>query len=189
MFLADFSHPTTIAVLAVEAALLGLAFGAAFMGVLARPVRWLARGLAAVTLVLGVAGAVGMLLEMWTSPLPFVLPDAPLGTYAQMTQLGLLVGSVQFALVGVGAGLAFRRPGLGGLVLVLAGGFSLLDETRRRVQDPTLPVASSTFGIVAVSMVVLVAGALVLAAWRAEHRSPSAARARPSGRALAHRQP
>ena len=165
MLFADFTHPSTIAVLLVEAALFGLAFAAAFLGVIVRPVCWLARALAVVTLVLGLGFAAGAVLELWTSSLPFVLPDAPLGTYAHMTQLGLLVIIAQFSLMAVGAALAFRRPGFGGLLLVLSGVSGLLGEARKRLQDPTLPPDSFIFGVLLV-VLVLAVGALVLATWR-----------------------
>jgi hypothetical protein len=158
----DLAHPSTIAALLVEAALVGLALVAASGR--------LARGLAAVTLVLGLVGAAGMLLEAWTFPLPVVLPDAVLGTYARPTQLGLLVGAFAFGVVAVGAALAFRRPGLGGLLLLAAGLWDLLDGQRQRLQDPTLPPGSATFGLVAVALPILAVGALLLATRWAERR-------------------
>jgi hypothetical protein len=111
-----------------------------------------------------------MLLEPLTSRLPFVVPEAPLGTYAQMTQLGPLVGIVAFALTAVGSALAFRRPGIGGLVLVLVGLYGLLETAFKR--DPTLPPSSLAFGVV-LNLLVLVVGALVLSS-RRSIRPPSA---------------
>ena len=173
MLFTDLTHPSTIAALLVEAALFGLAFAAAFLGVLIRPVRWLARGLAAVTVVLGLGGAAEMAWEMWTFRFPVALPDAPLGTYAQPTMLGLLEGLASFGLIAVGAALAFRRPGLGGLLLVLSGLLSLLDTTRMRLLDPTFPPGGFTTSLVAVVLPVLAAGALLLATRRAEGCSPT----------------
>ena len=170
MLLAD------VAVLLLEAFLLVLAFAAAFLGVLVRPVRWLARALAVVTALIGVGFGAGMLLELLTASLPFVVAEAPLGTYAQMTQLGLLVGVVSFALTAVGSVLAFRRPGPGGLVLVLVGLYGLLEAALKR--DPTLPPASLVIGV-ELNFLVLVVGALVLASWtttRTRNRAQPAAR-------------
>jgi hypothetical protein len=121
-----------------------------------------------------------MAWELWTFRFPVVLPDAPLGTYARPTVLGLLMGAFSFGLMAAGAALAFRRPALGGLVLVLSGFYGLLDEMRWRLQDPTLPPDSFTFGVVAVALPVLAAGALVLASWRSERRPSSTAPARSS---------
>ncbi|HEX8966841.1 MAG TPA: hypothetical protein VF937_03110 [Chloroflexota bacterium] len=169
MLFAEFTQPFNIAALLVEAALLVLAFSAASLRVLVRPVRWLARGLAILTAIIGVGFGAGMLLELLMFDLPFVVPEAPLGTYAQMTQLGLLVGIVSFALTAVGSALAFRRPGTGGLVLVLVGLYGLLEAALK--QDPTLPASSLAFGML-LNLLVLVVGALVLAS-RPSMRRPS----------------
>jgi hypothetical protein len=67
MRFSNFTHPSTIAVLVVEAALFGLALAAAFDR-LVRPVCWLARVLPTITLVLGLAFAAGMVLEFWMFP-------------------------------------------------------------------------------------------------------------------------
>ncbi len=181
MLFADLTHPSTLAVLLIEAALVGLACAAAFGGALVRPVRLLARGLAAPLVLLGLGFGAGMAIELVTVPLPFVVPDAPLGTYAQMTQLGLLLGIVQFSLTALGAALAFRRPGLGGLLLVLVGSLSLLDEARMGAQDPTLPPASLAFGVLLV-VLDLAVGALLLGTWRAGRRPSPTAPTRPSPR-------
>ena len=177
MLFADFTHPSTIVALLVGAALAGLAFAAAFRGIATRPVRWLARGLAAVALALGLLGAVGMGFELWSSDLPLVLPDAPLGTYAQMTQLGLLVGITTFGLTTLGAALAYRWPGLGGRLLVAVGLLDLVEAARTWLQDPTLPQGSLAVGVV-LAILVLVTGTLVLAARRSERRPPPVARTR-----------
>lgn len=182
---ADFRDPSTLAALLVEAGLFGLAFAAALRGVPVRPVRWLARGLAALTLVLGLGFAAGMVLELSTSSLPFVLPEAALGTYAQMTQLGLLVSIAHFGLMALGAALAFRRPALGGLLLVISGLYGLLDEARMRVQDPTLPLPNLIFGLLLV-LLVLAVGTLVLASWWAEHTGARRATPAPRPRRVAH---
>jgi hypothetical protein len=157
---AEFTQPLNIAALLVGAFLLVLAFLAAFLGVLVRPVRWLARGLAIVTALIGVGFGAGMLLEFLTFSLPFILPESPLGTYAQMTQLGLLLGIVSFALTAVGSVLTFRRPGIGGLVLVLVGLYGLLEAALK--QEPTLPPSSFVFGVL-LNLLVFVVGVLVLA--------------------------
>ena len=164
-----FADPFTVVGLLVEALLLVLALLAAFVRVLVRPVRWIARGLAIITALIGVGFGAGMLLELLTFSLPFVVPGAPLGTYAQMTQLGLFVGIVSFALTAVGSVLAFRRPAIGGLVLVLVGSFGLLEATFK--QDPTLPPSSLAFGVL-LNLLVLVVGVLVLAS-RTSIRRPS----------------
>lgn len=173
MLFAELTQPSTIAVLLVEASLLVLAFSAAFLGVLVRPVRWLARGLATVTALIGVGFGAGMLLELLTFSLPFVVPEAPLGTYAQMTQLGLLVGIVSFALTAVGSALAFRRPGIGGLVLVLVGLYGLLEAALK--QDATLPPSNLAFGV-QLNLLVLAVGALVLASRPSMRRHSATAR-------------
>jgi hypothetical protein len=167
MWFSNLTHPSTIAVLLVEAVLFGLALAAA-SGRLVRPVRWLARGLAAVTLVLGLAFAAGMILELWMFPLPLVRPEAPLGTYADMTQLGLLVGALHLGLVAVGSALAFRRPRPGGALLLLAGVYGVLDSLRTLVQDSTLPLGSFIVGLL-LMLLILAVGALSLSTWRAEN--------------------
>jgi hypothetical protein len=175
MLFTDLTDPAAIVALLVAAALFGLAFAAAFPGVLIRPAHWLASGLAAVLLALGLVGAAGMALELWTARLPLTLPDAPLGTYARMTQLGLLLGIAQFGLTAVGAALAFRRPGLGGLILALVGFLNLLEAARTRLQDPTLPQDSFVVGM-AFAILVLAVGALALATWRAGRASATGRR-------------
>ena len=132
MLFSNLTHPSTIAVLLVEAALFGLALAAA-SGRLVRPVRWLARGLAAVTLVLGLVFAAGMILEVWTSRLAFVRPEAPLGTYGDMTQLGLLVGAFHLGLVALGAAPG-RNGRPAGLHVLCAAGDALGVQTARPVR-------------------------------------------------------
>ena len=178
---ADFAQPSTIAFLLIDVALLALAGVAGFRGVLLRPALWIARGLAAITLVLGLAFIVGMVLELWTATLPFVLGDAPLGTYARMTQLGLLLSVFTWALIAIGSAFAFRRPGVGGTLLVVVSLVGLLDELRKGLQDPTLPLPSLTFGVL-LMLLVLVAGVLVLATRHATPSGPGRAR-----RSVAHR--
>jgi hypothetical protein len=168
MWFSNLTHPSTIVVLLLEAALFGLALAAA-SGRLVRPARWLARGLAAVSMALGVAFAVGMVLELWISPLPLVRPEAPLGTYAEMTQLGLLVGALHLGLVAVGSALAFRRPRLGGLLLVMVGVYGVLDSLRTLVQDPTLPLGSFIVGLLLMLFIVAV-GVVLLSTCRAGNR-------------------
>lgn len=175
MSIADFMRPSTIAPLLIEAAVFGLALATAFRGMSAQPVRLLARGLAAITLILGLGFVVGMGLELWTSNLPFVVPDAPLGTYAQMTQLGLVLDVFTWGLIAIASVLAFRRPGPGGLFLVITGFLAVLDQVRDGLQDPSLPRANFVFGLELVIFVPVV-GALVLATWWADRTEPQRAR-------------
>jgi hypothetical protein len=97
------SDPSTIAVLLVEVALLGLALAAA-LGVLVRPVRWLARCLAAFSVLVALLGFGEVVWELWTFRYPLILPEAAFGTYAQPTVAGLaplLLVSVTVAVAGV----------------------------------------------------------------------------------------
>ena len=178
MSFADFMDPSTIAPLLIEAVVFGLALAAAFRGVFAQPLRWLARGLAAITIVLGLGFVVGMGLELWNSNLPFVVPDAPLGTYAQMTQLGLMLDMFTWGLIAIGSVLAFRRPRVGGLFLVITGFLAVLDQVRDGVQDSSLPRANFIFGL-ELAIFVPVVGALVLATWWAARSDPQRARLAP----------
>ncbi len=149
MLFTDVAHPSTIAVPLVEVALLAAACAATFRPVpaLVQPGRGLARGLAGAVLLIGLGLGTGMAIELWTAPLPFVEPDAPLGTYARMTNLGLLLAIAQVGLVMSGAALAFRRSALGSRLLVLAGSLGLLDEARRAAHDPSLPPSSLAVGV------------------------------------------
>jgi hypothetical protein len=90
MWFTDLADPSTIAVLLLEAALFGLAFAAAFFGVLVRAVRWLARSPVALSAMVAVGGLAAPVWEIWTLRPPLVLPDAPFGTYTQPTVLRLL---------------------------------------------------------------------------------------------------
>ena len=176
MLFSELTQPSTIAVSLVDAALFGLALAVA-SGRLVRPVRWLARGLAAMTLVMGLGFAAGMILELATYPLPFARPDAPLGTYADMTQLGLLVGAATLGLAALGSALAFRWRGPGGLLLVAVGICGVLDSLRSLFQDPTLPTDSFVFGL-QLNVFILAVGTVVLGLQRAERAGASNARPR-----------
>jgi hypothetical protein len=170
MWFTDPTAPSTLAALLVEAALLGLAAGAAFFGVLVRPARRLALGLAALGVVVGLAVVASAVWEAWTFRYPLVLPDAPAGTYAQPTLvmlLGVLVTGLLLAVAGV---LAFRRPGLAGLLFVAAGAQVVVSVLRSRVVDPTFPPGNVGGAIVAAALPALAIGALLLATWWAEQR-------------------
>src|SRR5690348_14389236 len=94
------SDPSTAAVLLIEVALLGLAVAGA-LGVLVRPVRWLARCLAALSILVALGGFAEVVWELWTFRYPLVLPEAPFGTYTQPTVVGLaplLLASVAVAI-------------------------------------------------------------------------------------------
>jgi hypothetical protein len=176
MWFTDPTAPSTLGVLLLEAALLGLAAAVAFRGVLVRPARRLALGLAALGGLTGLAGMAPAVWEAWTFRYPLVLPGAPAGTYAQPTlvmMLGVLANGLLLAAAGL---LAFRRPGVAGLLFVAAGGQVLWSVLRSRAQDPTFPPGNVGAAIVAAALPALVAGALLLATWWAGRRH-----GRPSG--------
>jgi hypothetical protein len=173
MWFTDPTAPSTLGALLVEAALLGLAGAVAFFGVLVRPARRLALGLAALGGVIGLGVVASAAWEAWTFRYPLVLPNAPAGTYAQPTLvmlLGVLVLGLLLAVAGV---LAFRRPGVAGLLFVAAGGQVLVSVLRSRVVDPTFPSGNVGGAVVAVALPSLALGALLLATWWAEHREGS----------------
>jgi hypothetical protein len=70
--------------------------------------------------------------------LPFVSPGAPFGTYAQDTQLGILTLAAGFALLFVGAALAFRSQRMAARTLI-AGGVVHLFLLRIQQLDTTQP--------------------------------------------------
>jgi hypothetical protein len=70
--------------------------------------------------------------------LPFVLPGAPFGSYAQNTQLGILALAGGFALLLAGAILAFRWQRIAARTLI-AGGAVHLFLLRIQQLDPTRP--------------------------------------------------
>lgn len=72
--------------------------------------------------------------------------------------------------MGVGSAVAFRRPGLGGLVLAIDGLYGVLDSLRSLAQDPSLPVASFVVGL-QLTLFILAGAALLLGTWHAAHRS------------------
>lgn len=180
----DITDPSTIATLLVEATLFGLAVAAAFLGVLVQPVRWIARGLAVLCVVYGLIGTAELVWELWTLRPPLVLPDAPFGTYAQPTVLRLLP---LHELLALGGGiLAFRHPGLAGLLLVAIGvlglaTFPLIGGS----QDPTAPPGTAAAALVEGVLPWLSVGALLLATRRAERRRLQ--QLRPAPDTTAHR--
>jgi hypothetical protein len=176
MWFTDLADPSTLAALAVEAALFGLAIAAGVCSLLVRTVRWLAYALAALSVLIGLAGVAEAIWEQWTFGYPLTLPGQPSGTYAQPT-LVMMVGVAVSSLVVVAAGLlAFRRPGLAGLLFAIAGLWTLLSVTRSRLEDPTFPPGNFTGAVVAVVLPSLVLAALLIATWRAEHRAQRVSR-------------
>jgi hypothetical protein len=178
MWFTDPTAPSTLAALLAEAALLGLAGAVAFSGGTARPARRLALGLAALGGVIGLAVVASAVWEAWTFRYPPVLPGAPAGTYAQPTLVTLLGVLVTGLLLAAGGGLAFRWPGVAGLLFAAAGGQIVLSVLRSRAQDPTFPPGNVGGALVAAALPSLAVGALLLATWWAEQR-----RDRGSGRA------
>jgi hypothetical protein len=187
MWFTDPTAPSTVAALLVEATLFGLAVTVALFGVLVRLARRLALGLAALGAVVGLGVVASAVWEAWTFRYPLVLPGAPAGTYAQPTLvmlLGVLVNGLLLAAAGV---LAFRRPGVAGLIFLAAGGQVVLSVLRSRAEDPTFPPGNVSGAIVAAALPALALGALLLAAWWAEQPqdgrsgSPSSAKAGPLG--------
>jgi hypothetical protein len=162
--------PFLIAALVVEALLLILALLVAVFGVLVRPVRWLARGLAVVGLLVGLALGFGAVVEWWQTDYPLVRPGAPFGSYTQPTNLMLLEMVVGALVLAAEALLAFRHPRPAGLLFVAAGTLNLLGSLRQ-YQDPTIPPDNATFGLVAIALPSLVVGAVLLATWWADHRT------------------
>jgi hypothetical protein len=173
MLLTDLTltHPFTVVALVIEAGLVGLGLLAGAFDVIVRPVRWLARGLAAVGIALGLLGAADMLSEVRSYDFPLVRPDAPLGTYVQPTTLGLLLGATQFGLLALVAALAFRRPRLSGLLLVGWGVLALADSARVGLQDPTFPPANILFAVIAVGLPAVAVGTLLLGIGQAQRGS------------------
>lgn len=166
MWFTDPTDTSTIAVLLVEVALLGLAVAGA-MGILVRPVRWLARCLAAFSVLVALLGFGEVVWELWTFRYPLVLPQAPFGTYAQPTVMGLvplLLPSVVVAIAGL---LAFWRPGVAGLLFV-ASAMTFVPSVVAPGED--FPAGTSSVVLVAYVLPLLDVGALLLATWWAERR-------------------
>jgi hypothetical protein len=114
----DLTAPTTVAALLLEGLLVVLAVGMLAAPVLVPAGRRLARALAVVGFVWSLGMAVGLLGEAWTSDPPLTVPGAPLGTFTQPTQLGLLAFALAQLFILVGAILPFRRSGLAGLLFL-----------------------------------------------------------------------
>jgi hypothetical protein len=173
--------PFVAAVLVAEAVLLLLALLVAAFRVLVRPVRWLTRGLAAVSLLVGAAMAFDVVEELRQTDYPLVLPGQPFGSYAQPTLLTLLEMVAVGPAVVVAALLAVRHPRPAGLLFLAAGVVDLLGSLRQ-YQDSTTPPGNATFGVVVAGVPPLAVGALLLALWWADRRTglPTAPRARPA---------
>jgi hypothetical protein len=167
MWFTHLTDPYTLAVLPFEGGVFLLALAAGF-GRMVRYARWAAYGLVVLNVVLALIGAAVMLWEICTLRPPLVLPEAPFGTYTQPTVLRLLPLPAPFVLLG--GVLAFRRPGLGGLVFALLGVWGLLNALNvLGVQDLTSPPGASHTILVFDVLPALAAGALLLATSCAEH--------------------
>ncbi|MGN6360679.1 MAG: hypothetical protein ACTHNK_09840 [Thermomicrobiales bacterium] len=152
-----------VPVLLVEVALLAVALAVARVPRLLRPARWLARGLALVSLLVGLGGMLSAVSEGWTSRYPLTLPDTPFGTYARPTTLEMVQLLLTFLVVAVAALLAFRRPGRAGLLFVGWGVSGALAWGLR--QDPTRPPGNFMGMALTVALSVLAVGAVLLATW------------------------
>jgi hypothetical protein len=164
MWFTDLADPSTRAVMIAEVALLGVALGVTF-GVLVRPVRWLARCLAALSVVVALGGFAEVFWELWTFRYPLVLPQAAFGTYTQPTVVGLAPLLLVSLLVAVAGALAFWRPGLAGL-LFIASALTFLPSVL--APGPTFPAGTSNVVLVAYVLPLLNVGALLLATWWAD---------------------
>jgi hypothetical protein len=80
-------------------------------------IKWMARLLAAGGIVVCGFAVFDIVVERHSS-LPFVVPGAPFGTYAQSTQVGIFTLGSAFALAFVGAVLAFRWESLAAKLLI-----------------------------------------------------------------------
>ncbi|HEY1296785.1 MAG TPA: hypothetical protein VGJ60_27215 [Chloroflexota bacterium] len=166
MWFTDPSDPATIAVLLVEAALLVLALAAA-LGVLLCPVRWLARCLAASSVLVALAGFGEVVWEFWIFRYPLVLPEAAFGTYAQPTVVGLALLLLVSVIVAVAGVLAFWRPGLAGLLFV-ASAMTFVPSVVAPGVD--FPAGTSSVVLAAFMLPLLDVGMLLLATWWAGRR-------------------
>jgi hypothetical protein len=163
MLFTDLADPLTRMVLLLEAAPFGLAVAALF-GVLVRSARWLARGLAALSVVVALLGSAVMVWEIWTLRPPLVLPGAPFGTYTQPTVLRLL--PLDIVLVLIGGVFAFQRPGFAGLLFVASGVWGALNALNvLGIQDATSPPGTANAILVWSVLPALGVGALLLATW------------------------
>ena len=146
----------------VEAALIAAALAAVFTPRLITPVRWLARGMVLVSLVIAIAAGLSAAWEISTYRYPLTLPDAPLGTYARPTTLGVLTVVIAALIVVAGGALSFRRPGPAGLLFVIAGVFSTVTTNK---EDPSAPPGTFKFALIWVALPALTVGALLLSTW------------------------
>jgi len=83
--------------------------------------RWTARVLAAIEILVGAFVLAGIFVPQGHAPLPFVSPGAPFGTYAQSTQMGIFTMVAGFALALVGGVLAFRWERWAARVFIASG--------------------------------------------------------------------
>jgi hypothetical protein len=166
MWFTDSSDPSTRAVLLVELALFALALAATF-GVLVHPVRWLARGLATLSVLVALGGFGEVVWELWTFRYPLVLPEAAFGTYTQPTVVGLAPLLLVSAVVAVAGVLAFWRPGLAGLLFV-ASAVTFLPSVL--APGPSFPAGTSNVVLMAYVLPLLDIGALLLGTWSAHRR-------------------
>lgn len=152
-----------VPVLLIEVALLAVALAVARVPRLLRPARWLARGLALVSLLVGLGGMLAAVAEGWTSRYPLTLPDTPFGTYARPTTLEMVQLLLTFLVVAVAALLACRRPGRAGLLFVGWGVSGALAWGLRR--DPTRPPGNFAGMALTVALPALAVGSVLLATW------------------------
>lgn len=168
--------PVAILALLAEVALFAVALAVALVPGLLRPARWLARALALVSLLVGLGGALSAIGEAWAFRYPLTIPGAPFGTYAQPTTLEMAGLVLESLAVAAAALLAFRRPGLAGLLFVAWG--LLAPLAYALAADPTRPPGNGTEMMLTVALPALAVGAVLLATWwagggRAPGRAPS----------------
>ncbi len=112
-------------------------------------------GLLSILIILGVVGELRGLQQ------PFVLDEAPFGTYAQPTQLSLLTFGAAEALFLVGAALTFRWEAAAARILLLAGGVQIVGLIPRLL-DSTFPRMNIVQALVLAVLPPLIIGGLLL---------------------------
>ncbi|MHB1413681.1 MAG: DUF7670 domain-containing protein [Chloroflexota bacterium] len=136
-------------------------------------IRWLARILAVLGALLFATMIFGQVFELRESPMPFVLDGAPLGTYAQPTQLMLLTYIAANVLFLVGAVLVFPWEATAARVLLAAGVIQIL-LLAKQFLDSTFPRGNLVIAMVIAVLPPLVIGGLLLAInRRAQHARSS----------------